>query len=291
MTDIADLAAAPLLGPGAFAASGIPPLAAAALVSLAGFLALWPVSLARRDSSLADLWWGPGFAAAAWAAFAFGPGAGPAGAAALGLVTAWSLRLGWALARRRLREGVEDPRYASMRAEHGAAWPLRSLWQVFVLQGALQFVLVAPVAALAAAGGGAVDGGIIALGALIALIGLGLETTADLQLDRWKARGAHGIMRTGLRSLVRHPNYTGEILFWTGMAAICAAGGSWWGMATPLLLALLLSRVSGRPPIEERLAGRPGWEEWSRRTPPFVPRARDLRAALRGRASGGRAHQ
>ncbi|MGG7566411.1 DUF1295 domain-containing protein [Rhodovulum sp. DZ06] len=269
----------------------LPPLLLAAATSVAGFLLLWPASLALRDSSLADLWWGPGFGAAACAAWLAGDGTGAAGGLALALVCAWSLRMGWTLGRRRLREGKEDPRYAAIRAQHGARWPLRSLGQVFVLQGALQFALVAPVAFAAAGGGGEGGGAAAWIGAALALLGMGLETAADVQLDRWKAAGGRGILRGGLRAFVRHPNYSGEILFWTGVALVLASGGLWWAAATPILLGLLLARVSGRPLIEERLAARPGWDAYAARTPAFVPRAQDLRAALRRGAPGGRAHQ
>lgn len=269
----------------------LPPLALAAATSFAGFLALWPLSLVKRDSSLADLWWGPGFGAAALAAWVSGDGAGAAGGLSLALICAWSLRMGWTLGRRRMREGAEDPRYAAMRETWGPRWPLRSLGQVFVLQAALQFILVAP-AAWAAAGGGESGGGPLAwIGAALALCGIALETAADVQLDRWKARGGEGLFREGLRALVRHPNYTGEILFWTGIALILVTGGAWWAAMTPILVALLLARVSGLPPIEERLSVRPGWDAYAARTPAFVPRLQDLRAAFRRGAPGGRAHQ
>ena len=33
-----------------------------ASLGMAGFLVLWPISLIRRDASIVDFWWGPGFA-------------------------------------------------------------------------------------------------------------------------------------------------------------------------------------------------------------------------------------
>jgi steroid 5-alpha reductase family enzyme len=55
------------------------PLAAIMVASAAAIaammLALWAVSLARRDASIVDLFWGPGFALVAWIGLAVGDGA------------------------------------------------------------------------------------------------------------------------------------------------------------------------------------------------------------------------
>ena len=51
---------------------------------------LWPISLLRRDASIVDWWWGPGFAVFAWTALAAsGARPGPHGWAALTLATGW----------------------------------------------------------------------------------------------------------------------------------------------------------------------------------------------------------
>lgn len=259
-----------------------------ATVAMAGFLILWPWSLVRRDASLADLWWGPGFAAMVWTAWALaGAATGPAGWAALALVSAWALRMGLVLGLRRLREGGEDPRYAALRAAHGARWPLRSLFQVFVLQGVLQGLIALPAAVMAAGAGPAGLGALGWAGIGVALAGLALEGAADRQLDLWRASGRTGLMRSGLRAWARHPNYAGEILFWSGLALIGLGAGLWWAPFSPLLVGLLLVHVSGRPILEERLARHPGWARYAARVPAFVPRAHRLRAALRRAARGG----
>lgn len=246
-------------------------------VSAAGFAILWPLSVLRRDASLADLWWGPGFAAFAWTAFAAAGGRiGPHGALALTLVTLWALRIGWTLTARRLRAGGEDARYVALRRARGTGWWWKSLFHIFALQAVIQGLLAAPLAALMLAPPAA-PGPLLAIGALAALAGLALETAADRQLDRWQAARPGTLCTGGLRSIVRHPNYVGEILFWTGIAAIGLEAGALWAPATPLALTLLLVFVSGRPMVEERLSRHPGWAAYAARTPAFLPRPSALR--------------
>jgi steroid 5-alpha reductase family enzyme len=246
--------------------------------SSAGFALLWPLSVLRRDASVVDFWWGPGFAVLLWTAvYAAGAHPGPHGWAALGLVSLWAPRLCWTMGMRRLRAGEEDPRYVAMREARGRSWWWKCLLHVFALQALIQGVLVAPVAATALAAPVAA-GPLLALGALIAAVGLTLETAADMQLDRWQATRPGTLCTGGLRRIVRHPNYSGEILFWTGIALIGLDAGVIWAPATPIMLAALLGWVSGRPMLEERLTRHPGWAAYAARTPAFVPRLRPPQA-------------
>jgi steroid 5-alpha reductase family enzyme len=260
-----------------------------AAASAIGFAALWPISLWRRDASVVDLWWGPGFFAfvvAAMSARGAVPGGGEIGTqglVALGLLALWSARMGWTLIARRVRASGEDPRYSALRASRGKGWWWKSLFVIFALQTLLQGLLVAPTAATILADP-TPAGALLLLGAAIALGGLALETIADAQLDAWAAARPEQLCTTGLRALARHPNYTGEIMFWSGMALIGIDAGILWAPTTPILLALLLALVSGKPMMEERLERHAAWTDYAAATPPFVPSLRALGAALRRRA-------
>jgi steroid 5-alpha reductase family enzyme len=84
-------------------------------------------------------------------------------------------------------------------------------------------------------------------------------------------------MTTGLWELCRHPNYFGEALIWWGMAfyAMNLPYG-WMTLASPVVITLLLRFVSGVPMLEKKYSGRTDWEEYKRRTAPFVPNVKFL---------------
>jgi steroid 5-alpha reductase family enzyme len=160
-----------------------------------------------------------------------------------------------------------------MRARHGEAWPLRSLYIVFGLQGALMWIISLPVQAAIRAPAPAALGVLDALGALVVVTGVLFEGVSDLQLARFKAdpenRGK--VMDRGLFRYSRHPNYFGDFLVWWGLFALAAASGQSWTIGSPLLMSFLLLRVSGVTLLEKTMRKRPGYEEYVRRTSAFFP--------------------
>jgi steroid 5-alpha reductase family enzyme len=66
-----------------------------------------------------------------------------------------------------------------------------------------------------------VKGFVTGSGLALAALGLMLEAAADEQKSAFKrANGADAPIMTGLYTHVRHPNYLGEVIFWTG--SFCA---------------------------------------------------------------------
>ena len=55
------------------------------------------------------------------------------------------------------------------------------------------------------------------LACIFMVVGLVVESTADLQKQRAKRANPRQFVRTGLFGFVRCPNYLGELLFWTGV--------------------------------------------------------------------------
>ncbi|MEL7214542.1 MAG: DUF1295 domain-containing protein [Pseudomonadota bacterium] len=242
-------------------------------VALLGFWALWPVSIVRKDASIVDFWWAPGFAALAWAGWAMSDVA-LAGTSLLllALVTAWGLRLGATLATRRLREGVEDPRYAEMRAAREPGFWWKSFFIVFTLQAIIQWIIATGLIAAVAAG--AAPGPLAAFGALLAICGAGIEARSDFELDRFKRTEPHGgLLTTGLRAHVRYPSYAGEILFWVGLSTVAFDAGIWWAPLNAALVAALLLYLSGIPILEDRFTRtRPDFAAYRNRVPALIPR-------------------
>ncbi|RXG97858.1 methyltransferase family protein [Bradyrhizobium zhanjiangense] len=72
---------------------------------------------------------------------------------------------------------------------------------------------------------------------------------------------ARHVISTGPYAYVRHPMYSGMVLFFTGVPLLL---GSWWGLAMiPLFIALFAVRI----PIEERTLreGLPGYADYAAR--------------------------
>lgn len=233
---------------------------------------LWVWSVAVRDASLVDLFWGPGFSLPALVYFALGDGDFGRRALLTTLVMIWGLRLGLHLYRRNLGKG-EDYRYQAWRRQYGAAYWWVSFFQVYLLQGGLMWLISAPL--LAAQLGPApalnlLDG----LGALVWGVGFLFEAVGDWQLARFKADPANAgqVMDRGLWRYTRHPNYFGDACLWWGHWLIaCSAPWGWATAFAPALMTFLLLRVSGVALLEQNLFRRPGYREYVARTSAFFP--------------------
>jgi len=247
-------------------------LAAAALAG--AMVLLWLVSLLVRDASIVDPCWGLLFVLVAWLAFAVRAEAAPEPAALLlpALVTVWGLRLSGYLAWRAWGED-EDFRYRDMRARWPAFW-LTSLGGVFLLQGALAWVIALPIQLQAPAPAPPL-GWLDAAGPLVALAGVAWEATADAQLARFKADPANRgqVCDRGLWGLSRHPNYFGDFVFWWGLyLTALGRGAPWWTVVGPVVMSALLMKVSGVPLLESSIAERrPGYADYAARTNAFFP--------------------
>ena len=245
-----------------------------AAVVLGLMTAMWLVSLALRDASIVDIFWGAGFAVIAWVTFFAADGSQARRMLLLVLTTLWGLRLALYLAWRNIGKG-EDYRYRAMRKRYGDRFPLISYGTVFLLQGALMWVVSLPVQA------GQVPGspdGLIWLdfvGIALWLIGIFFETVGDIQLARFKADPANAgkVMDRGLWRYTRHPNYFGDFMVWWGLYAIAlATGDAWWTVVGPLLMSFLLLRVSGVALLEKSLnKRREGYADYAARTNAFFP--------------------
>jgi steroid 5-alpha reductase family enzyme len=242
-----------------------------AVVALA-MVALWALSVRLGDASIADLFWGTGFAIVAWVAAAAGEGDGPRRTLAVALATVWGIRLTVHLARRNLGRG-EDPRYQAMRRAHGERFWLVSLGTVFLLQGSLLWIVSLPLQAAAARASDAL-GPLDLAGAALWAAGFLFEAVGDWQLARFRADPANRgkVMDRGLWALTRHPNYFGDATLWWGLGLLGVAAGAPWTLAGPVLMTFLLLKVSGVALLEKDIAGRrPEYRAYAARTSAFVP--------------------
>jgi steroid 5-alpha reductase family enzyme len=252
---------------------GVAQAAGIALVVIVGVMtAVWAVSVVRRDASIADVCWGPGFAIVAWLYLGLFGAFEARGLLVASLTSIWGARLGWHIAN---RHRGEDPRYAAMRLAHGHAFWWRSLLIVFWLQALILWCVAAPLLAVARINQPALFSATDIVGLLVFLTGFAFEAIGDHQLRRFRndpsRRGL--VLDTGLWRYTRHPNYFGDALLWWGLYLVATStSGGWVTVASPALMTLLLLRVSGVSLLESSLkASKPGYAEYVARTSAFVP--------------------
>ena len=248
----------------------------AALAAVAGLqVVVWAISVKRRDASIVDIAWGLSFTLITWVGFAVGAGAGPRSWLLAVLVSVWGVRLAGYLARRNLPHG-EDPRYAALRRKRPDTFALWSLGGVFLLQAVLAWVVALPVTLAMADPTPASLSPFTWVGVALWVVGLFFEAVGDAQLARFKADPANkgAVMDRGLWRYTRHPNYFGDFCVWWGFGLISlAAPWGWLALLGPVLMSVLLLRVSGVAMLEKTIGSRrPGYAEYVRRTSAFFPR-------------------
>jgi steroid 5-alpha reductase family enzyme len=240
-------------------------------VILAVACATWCLSLLKRDVSIVDSLWPLLFLAAAGAYAATVPQPGPRTPLVLALVGIWAVRLSGYLTWRNWGE-PEDRRYQKIRRGNEPHFPLKSLYLIFGLQGTLAWIISLPLLAAIAAPGGLTVVDVV--GVALWGIGIGFESIADWQLARFKSVPANRgqVMDQGLWRYTRHPNYFGDCCTWWGFYLLALAAGGWWSVVGPLLMSVLLLRVSGVALLEKDIAERrPAYRQYIMRTSAFFP--------------------
>ncbi len=188
------------------------------------------------------------------------------------LIFIWGERLAIHIAIRNRGRG-EDFRYAQWRKDWGKAFLIRSFFQIFMLQGVLLLIISYPVILI----NYSMEKGIKALdvmGLVLWVVGFFFEAVGDYQLLRFKRdkRNRGKIMSRGLWRFTRHPNYFGEAVMWWGifLMAISVENG-WTVIISPLLITLLLLKVSGVIMLEKKYVGNKEFEDYAKRTSGFFP--------------------
>lgn len=244
------------------------------LVILVLMTLLWLVSLALKNSSIVDIFWGTGFVVTTWTAFALTPAGFPTRKLLISaLVTAWGLRLSLHITMRN-RGKPEDFRYRVWRMEAGKAWWWRSFLKVFLLQGVLMWIVGAP---LLAAQIGATPNRLTLIdfvAILVWLVGFLFEAVGDWQLAQFKASPVNKgkVMNQGVWRYTRHPNYFGDATQWWGFYLVALTASGWWTIFAPIIMTGLLMRVSGVTLLEKTLKEtKLGYKEYVETTSEFIP--------------------
>ena len=247
------------------------PYAVALFAILVVGVVSWSFSVVKKDVSFVDSLWSLFFLIAA-AIFALGsqPLSGRGVLVAV-LVAIWSLRLSIYITARNWGE-PEDYRYQSIRANNEPGFAFKSLYIVFGLQGVLAWIIALPLLPAIASDSalGWIDGAAV----MLWLVGFVFEAGGDYQLSRFKAHEENRgrVLDTGLWRYTRHPNYFGDFCIWWSFYLFALASGGWWSIVSPLLMSVLLLKVSGVAMLERTISDRrPEYAEYVRRTNAFFP--------------------
>ncbi len=234
----------------------------------------WPISLIKKNASIADRMWGPGFILIAWLTFFNTDGVLWRSLLLCSLTTLWGLRLSIHITWRSWGKG-EDRRYTAWRKQSGPRFWYISLFKVFLLQ-ALFLWLISLVIQYGQMPGRPISWtGFDILGLFLWIAGFWFEAVGDFQLARFKADPANKgrVMDQGLWHYTRHPNYFGETLMWWGLFVITlATPHSFWTIISPLTITVILLKVTGISLTEKNiLETRPEYREYIRKTSAFIP--------------------
>lgn len=255
-------------------------LAGAVLVFMAVIMTLGAITVVNtRNGGWTDVFWTFGTGAAGVAA-ALPPlqaePATPRQMLVAALVALWSIRLGLYIFAR-VSRSAEDPRYARMREDWGAKFTPR-LFGLALIQAPATMLLAISIAAAAHRPG---ELRIMDFaGFAILLVAIAGEALADHQMKRFKADPANRgkVIDTGLWNWSRHPNYVFEWLGWLAYPVIAIdLSGSWstgWlSLIAPVVMYLILTRVTGVPPLEQAMLRSRGdaYRAYQARVPAFLP--------------------
>jgi len=244
------------------------------LVILGLMLILWVISLSIKNSSIVDIFWGFGFVLVGWLYFLLTPnGFLLRKIILLALSSIWGFRLTLHVLIRNFGK-PEDYRYQKWRSESPQIWWIKSLLQVFLLQGSLMWVISAPLLAAQVSTPLQKITVFDYLGVALWVVGFIFESVGDAQLAKFKADPANKgkVLSTGVWRYTRHPNYFGDSAQWWGYYLMALAAGGWWTIFSPILMTLLLIKVSGVALLEKTIIDRKSeYTEYVRTTSPFIP--------------------
>ena len=182
----------------------------------------------------------------------------------------WGIRLtgNWAYTFGGLKH--QDWRYTKFENESGKIYPLINLAGIHLMPTLIVYLCTLPAVFVIrnelSANAGSVIGMAVCIGAAT------LQLFSDVQMQRYRKSGEHGLIRTGLWKYARHPNYLGEILMWwgVGIQAVSVMPDHWYLLAGALANTIMFFTVS-IPLADKRQSQKPGYAEYKAATRSLLP--------------------
>lgn len=239
---------------------------------LAIFMTIWFAFARYLDRvDVVDSAWGLGFIYVAIIALYSTSGFGDLQLIVLALTIIWGGRLTMHVARRS-SEKDEDRRYATYRKKYSDNFWQEAYFRIFLLQGLLILIVSTPAVAILSSTSHGFST-LVIIGLIIWVMGIIIEAVADRQLKSFlkKRDSKEEIVSTGLWRYSRHPNYFGEITVWLGASLAAAGVGRYWGFIGFVVIAILITKVSGIPPVEKRYKSNKAYQAYAKKTSILVP--------------------
>lgn len=183
----------------------------------------------------------------------------------------WGIRLtiNWGFTFRNLK--CQDWRYDLYKQKYPKLWPLINFLGIHLMPTGVVFIGMLPGFFFMEAFRGKVTINLtLVFAMLVCMIGIIIETVADIQMHRFRSNPANKrlVLDEGLWKNSRHPNYLGEIIFWFGIFLMTLAikPDMWIFVFCPLVIFLILSFISV-PLMEKRqLNTKAEYKDYKQRT-------------------------
>ena len=190
------------------------------------------------------------------------------------LVSMWSIRLMGFFLITRIFKGKQDKRYTKIQDQwNGPQW-IKTFGH-FYMQGILQFILCLtfiPIYLSLPEKFSMIQ----MIACVVCLIAICAEAVADLQLYLFKKDQSGAILRTGLWSICRHPNYFFDWLVWCSLALFSYGyNGHIFGWVSAINIFIIMRFITG--PYTERVSIEKrgnNYRNYQKEVPMFFPSIR-----------------
>ena len=238
---------------------------------------LWTYSLYSKKADIIDTYWGPSFFFVCLILLFRENNYFLINIITSIIVFIWSMRLMLHLHIRNHNK-KEDIRYVKLKKKYGN-------FGMYLISYLIQVLLIAivslPLQVLFYSDLSLNINFISILGIIISVIGIFIESLADIQLTKFKNDLSNDgkVMNKGLWKYSRHPNYFGDSLFWWGIFIISyGVTFNFFVIIAPIAMTYFLLKVSGVSMLENQIKNtKDGYKEYIETTSSFIimPRKKD----------------